>query len=456
MADTDQTGQQIISTAALLRFLIPSIAGLLIFLVPLPLDDGLTVLFSLYSDWVNRHLGFVLVELMVLIAVAGALLALYHAIVKPHWKQKRPMLYAVAEAGPAWLTLRIAGAAIALMVYFKVGPEVLRLEDTGIILVEELAIAFSIVLIPACFFMPLLTEFGAMDFFGTLVAPTFRRLFRLPGRAAVDATASFISASTIGILVTGQQYQRGFYTGREAVSVATNFSVVSLPFALVIANVSGVGDYFIQWYLCSVLACIICAAIVPRLPPVSRIADSYIDGSPNSISTVESEGPLLRRCLNNAVSSAQSAPALPNMAHSATVMMLEQLFGLIGPLIALGTLTAVVAFHSSFATWISMPIAWALTLFDVNDAARIAPGFLFGFMDQYIPTIVASEISSDRMRFILAGLSLCQLIYMTETGLVVLKVGLPVTVLQLFQIFVIRTVIVTPVLASTAWLLFPA
>ncbi|WOJ94031.1 nucleoside recognition domain-containing protein [Congregibacter variabilis] len=443
--------------AALLRFLIPSIAGLLIFLVPLPLEDGLTVLFSLYSDWVNQHLGFVLVEAMVLIAVIGALIALYHSIAKPQWRQNKPMLYAIAEAGPIWIALRIVGAAIALMVYFKVGPEVLRLEDTGIILVEELAIAFSIVLLPACFFMPLLTEFGAMDFFGTLVAPVFRRLFRLPGRAAVDATASFISASTIGILVTGQQYQRGFYTGREAVSVATNFSVVSLPFALVIANVSGVGDYFIEWYLCSVMACIVCAAIVPRLPPVSRIADSYIDGSPNTTQSNDSHhGPLLRQCLNNAISSASAAPSLPTMARSATIMMLEQLFGLMGPLIALGTLTAVVAFHSSIAQWISMPITGVLTLLDVHDAARIAPGFLFGFMDQYIPTIVASEISSDRMRFVLAGLSLCQLIYMTETGLVVLKVGLPVSVLQLFQIFVIRTVIVTPVLAGTAWLLFPA
>ncbi|MFT7321760.1 YjiH family protein, partial [Congregibacter sp.] len=423
MANTGKAGDKRIGAEALLRFLLPSIAGLLIFLVPLPLDDGLTVLFSLYSDWVNLHLGFVLVEAMVGIAIIGALLAVFHTIVKPQWRDTRPMLYAVAAAEPAWLALRIIGAVIALMVYFEVGPEVLRLEDTGIILVEELAIAFSIVLIPACFLMPLLTEFGAMDFFGTLVAPAFRRLFRLPGRAAVDATASFISASTIGILVTGQQYKRGFYTGREAVTVATNFSVVSLPFALVIANVSGVGDYFIEWYLCSVVACIFCAAIVPRLPPVSRIADCYIDGSPSQSVDEEPGDPLLRRCLDNALSAAANAPSVGAMLRSATHMLLEQLFGLMGPLIALGTLTAVIAFHSPIAAWISMPIAWMLTLFDVTDAARIAPGFLFGFMDQYIPTIVASEISSDRMRFILAGLSLCQLIYMTETGLVVLRVG---------------------------------
>ncbi|MBO6804605.1 MAG: hypothetical protein JJ893_15220, partial [Thalassospira sp.] len=111
-------------------------------------------------------------------------------------------------------------------------------------------------------------------------------------------------------------------------------------------------------------------------------------------------------------------------------------------------------FHSPIAGWISAPIAWMLSLFDVADAARIAPGFIFGFMDQYIPAIVAAEINDQKMRFILAGLSLCQLIYMTETGLVVLQVGLPVSVFQLFQIFVIRTLIVTPVLAVAAMLIY--
>lgn len=83
MTHIGKTGDTSTTAATLLRFLIPSIAGLLIFLVPLPLEDGLTVLFSLYSHWVNRHLGFMLVEAIVCISVVGTLLALYHATTKP-------------------------------------------------------------------------------------------------------------------------------------------------------------------------------------------------------------------------------------------------------------------------------------------------------------------------------------------------------------------------------------
>lgn len=433
-----------------LRFLIPSIIGLLLFLVPYPTEDGFVILFGLYSDWINTTFGFFLVELMVVTTVLSAALAGLHLILKPDWKESHPLMHAVSATSLSWFGLRLVGAVIALMVYFGFGPEVLRLEDTGFILVHELSIAFAIVLLPACLLMPLLTEFGAMDFFGTIVAPVFRRLFKLPGRAAVDATASFISASNVGILVTGQQYRRGFYSGREAVTVATNFSVVSLPFAFVIASVSKIGDQFLAWYLTAIVACIVCAVITPRIPPISRIPDALIDGMLDKRVEAIPNGSLLARCLHNAIASAAQTPPAKEMIRSGTVMLFEQLFGIIGPLIALGTITAAIAFHSPVADWISAPIAWLLSLFDVAEASRIAPGFIFGFMDQYIPAIVASGITDEHMRFILAGLSLCQLIYMTETGLVVLQVGLPVTVLQLLQLFIIRTIIVTPVLVVGA------
>lgn len=438
-----------------LRFFIPSLIGMVLFLVPFPTDGGFTILFGLYSDWVNANFGFILVELMVIISVVAAMAGAFHLVFKPDWETRHPILHAVSATAPGWLLLRLAGAVIALMVYYEFGPEVLRLEDTGQVLLADLAIAFSIVMLPACFLMPLLTEFGAMDFFGTIVAPAFRTLFRLPGRAAVDATASFISASNIGILVTGQQYRRGFYDGREAVSVATNFSVVSLPFALVISQVAQISDMFFIWYMTAILACVVCAVITPRIPPISRIPATFVGGTANAERLHQAkEGPLLRRSLDNALHSAAHTPPIKELARLGNIMMFEQLFGIIGPLIALGTITAAIAFHSPIGEWISMPIAWVLALFQVDEAVRIAPGFIFGFMDQYIPTIIAADLESAPMRFVLAGLSLCQLIYMTETGLVMIRVGLPVTVFQLFQIFVARTLIVTPVLSLAAMILF--
>lgn len=438
-----------------LRFLIPSVIGMILFLVPFPTDDGVTILFGIYSGWMQQTFGFILLDIVVWVTVAAAVAGAYHVIVKPDWEHSHPFLHAAASTSPGWLLLRIIGAVFGIMVLFDVGPEVFRLDDTGKAMFNDVGIGFTIVLFPACFLMPLLTEFGSMEFFGTFVAPAFRKLFLLPGRSAVDATASFISSSNIGVLVTGQQYRRGFYTGREAACIATNFSVVSLPFALVVADVSKISHMFFPWYMTAIVACIVCAIITPRIPPLSTIADTYKDGIDRSHEhDAPADEPLLRRSYDTAIISAAKAPNPPALARSGSLMFVEQLFGVTGPMMALATLAAVVAFYSVLGEWISAPISLILSFFDVAEASRVGIGFLFGFIDQFIPAVIAGDLSSDAVRFILAGLSLCQLIYMSETGLVMLRVGLPINAWQLFLIFIIRTIIVVPVLVAAALWLF--
>ena len=61
--------------------------------------------------------------------------------------------------------------------------------------------------------MPFLTDYGLMEFVGTMVKRVFRKLFTLPGRSAIDALASWLSSAPVGVLITIQQYVSGHYTG---------------------------------------------------------------------------------------------------------------------------------------------------------------------------------------------------------------------------------------------------
>ena len=449
-ADVDISGLK-----PFLRFFIPSLVGVILFLVPFPTEGGVTIMFGIYSSWMQQTFGTVLLDFVVWVTVIGALAGAFYVVATPDWKDSRPFLYAISECTPGWLLLRVIGAVFGLMVLYEFGPEVVRLDDTGKAMFNDVGIGYTIVLFPACFLMPLLTEFGSMEFFGTFVAPAFRKLFLLPGRAAIDATASFISSSNIGVLVTGQQYRRGFYTGREGAVIATNFSVVSLPFALVIADVSGIANNFFPWYLTSIIACIFCAIITPRIPPLSNIANTYKDGIDRSHEhDAGDDKPLLARSYETALTSAAKAPNPPELARSGSLMCLEQMFGVTGPMMALATMAAIVAFHSVIGAWITAPIGWVLGLLEVEQSTRVGIGFIFGFIDQFIPAVIAGDLQGDAIRFILAGLSLCQLIYMSETGLVMLRVGLPINAWQLFVLFLIRTIIVVPVLVLAASLLY--
>jgi nucleoside recognition membrane protein YjiH len=69
-----------------------------------------------------------------------------------------------------------------------------------------------------------------------------------------------------------------------------------------------------------------------------------------------------------------------------------------------------------------------------------------GFLDQYMPAIVAAGIDNEFTSFVLAGLSVCQLIFMSELGVIILRSSLPLSLWELMQIFLLRTVIVLPVL----------
>lgn len=441
------------SPRAVLRFLIPSLLGLALFLMPVTVDGNVTVVFGLYTSWMQSFFGEALLAGVVAITVVSALLGLYYMLMKPDWKEARPYLHAAATCTLGWLFLRVVGAAIGIMVLFEVGPEILRLEDTGIALFNEVGVVFAIVMLPACYVMPLLTDFGAMEFFGTFVAPAFRRFFRLPGRSAVDAMASFVSANNVGVLVTAQQYQRNKYTAREAVTIATNFSVVSLPFALVIAEVSGIGSEFFVWYITAIIACIVCAVITSRVPPLSRLPDVHLDGTA-PYRRPANNAPIFLRSVDNALEASANVPGARLQVQTATRMVVEQLFGVLGPVMGLATLTAVIAFHSPIADWISMPIAVVLEALDIEQPARVAAGMIFGYLDQFIPAIIAGDITSQPVKFLLAGLSLCQLVFMTETGLVILRSGLPVTVFQLAQVFILRTIIVIPLLLVGAALIY--
>ena len=90
-------------------------------------------------------------------------------------------------------------------------------------------------------------EYGLLEFLGPLFRPIMRPLFTLPGRSTVDNLASFIGDGTVGVLITSRQYERGIYSRRESIVISTTFSVVSITFAIVIAETVGLQHKFLRF-----------------------------------------------------------------------------------------------------------------------------------------------------------------------------------------------------------------
>ena len=294
-----------------------------------------------------------------------------------------------------------------------------------------------------------------MEFVGTLTRPLFRRVFKLPGQAAIDALTSIVGASAIGLLITIDQYERGSYTGREASVVATNFSIVSLPFCLVVASVAGIEHYFLPWYGIVILACLIAALVTPRLPPLSRKADTYIATVAAPITDREFESQsLMGEAWHCALQRAKQAPRIGDYFDTALVNLTFFLFSVVTAALALATIAALLVFHTPVFSWLGSPFISLFEFAQLPEPSAAASALFSGFLDQYMPAIAAGGIESNSTSFVLAGLSVCQLVFMSEVGVIILRSRLPIGITDLVAIFLLRTTIVLPVLVFGAHFVF--
>lgn len=423
------------------KFILASFVGILFFLFPIEQGGNYTIGLGILTDKVKYAVAGQLPLMITITICLAALLTLVYSL-RPFGGEKFATLF---KTTTVWTALRLLGAIITLMVFTSTGPEMIIAKGTGQTMFNDLAPTIFVLFILAGLFLPFLTDYGLMEFIGTLLRRPFKTLFKVPGRSAVDAVASWMGSGTLGVVITTQQYQKGYYNQREASIIATNFSVVSTAFCLTIAEIIRIDHMFFSYYFSIVICGIFAALIMPRIPPLSNIPDLYVDGHEGSMRhDPPSELPILTLALEKATKRAEQASTV---AHS----IKEGLFSgvliwvtLLPLVMAVGTLVLIVAEYTSVFNIISTPIQWVLEAVNIPEADKAAPGFLVGFADQFLPPILAQGIESETTRFLIGVMAVTQLIYMSEIGVILLQSGLPLSIGRLAIIFLQRTIIITP------------
>jgi len=433
---------------AILRFALPSLLSLLLFLVPFSIDGSSTILVAVLAGFLNEELGPILPVLILLIATSSAALAVICSWRRIH----EGLLGTLFWVSWPWLCLRIVGSVVAVLVFFEIGPEVVWGMNTGQTMVRQLVPTVMTLFLAVIFLLPLMTEYGIMEFVGVLVSGLFRILFRLPGRGAIDAMASWLGAAPLGALVTTQQYERGHYNRREALSIISSFSLASVAFCLLIASILDITHIFLQFYGSVALVSIVLATIVCRLPPLSEVPTTYHCKAQTSelVPTGES---VWSWALQQALNKAARAEPWPTQLRRSAIKLLDLWFGLIPTVIAIGTVALILAEYTPLFNWISFPFRLYLELLAVPEAAAAAPSMVVGFADMILPAVLGSGIDSELTRFIIAGISVTQVIYMSEIGALILRSKIETTIWQLAGIFLLRTIIAIPLFVLLGHLL---
>ncbi|WP_026691674.1 YjiH family protein [Alteribacter aurantiacus] len=442
------------------KFLIPSLIGVGLFMTPIPIDDGMTIPVAILANLLEGALSSVLPAILTFIISAsfvGTVIAIAVHKSNPNAFADKPFMERLLLVNPFWLIVRLVAFILAIITFFQIGPEAVYNEYTGGLLLMEdglLPLLFTVFLF-AGLFLPLLLNFGLLELVGSLLTKLMRPLFKLPGRSSIDSLTSWLGDGTIGVILTSKQYEEGFYSKREAAVIGTTFSVVSITFSLVVIQEVNLEHMFFQFYATVALAGFIAALIMPRIPPLSKKANTYANGQEGQLDESIPKGySPFSWGMKQAKERASKSKGLGEFFKDGGKNVLDMWFGVAPVVMAFGTIALVIAEFTPVFSWLGAPFIPILNLMQIPEAGIASEALVVGFADMFLPAIFASGIESELTRFIIACVSVTQLIYLSEVGGVLLGSKIPVKFRDLLVIYILRTIITLPVITLVAHMIF--
>lgn len=446
---------------SLLNFLIPSIIGIIIFMIPVKYDGNWTIIVKIFADFIAKILGDYLPALCTIIITISFVMSVLASFNVKFIKENK-LLNQTFSVTPVWLVLRILGFIVVWMVMLKdklnLGPffDMIVADESATFILNDLLTSLVIIFVIASMLLPLLLDFGLLEFIGAIFTKIMRPVFLIPGRAAVDCITSWIGDGTLGVMLTANQYESGYYSAKEAAIISTNFSAVSITFSLIVLSQVDMVDYFGVYYLLVCLVGIVCAIIVPRIPPLSLKKDDYVVESNQANEDIaENYSSSVQYGLDLAIKRAESHKGIGEFLKNGIENAFGMWFSVMPIVMIIGTASLVLANNTQVFEILGKPFLPLLNFLKVPESLAASKTMIVGFSDMFTPSIIAaSTIQSQMTKFIVATISVTQLIYLSEVGGLILASSIPVNLFELFVIFIERTIISLLIVVPIAHLLF--
>jgi nucleoside recognition membrane protein YjiH len=433
------------------KFLIFSIIGILYFFVPLaPTASGRTTWLvqsvNLIKGWLKPCLSYI-VLIFVALLVIGCIIAKV--------TDKFPLLTKMYGSVKVYsIVLYVLGLIFAVMVVFQVGPAAILDPAVG---ADGLGISKTVIvtIIIAGLFVIFVTDFGLLELIGALIEPLMRPVFKVPGYASIDAVTSFVANPTLGIFLTNRLYKDKMYTTREAASISTNFSFISMGFFAVLVESAGILDHYGDVVLWSFLLSFAIAAIMIRIPPLRGLPDLMYDGSPRpEEKKAKYSAELFKNAMIKAVETGNSVDVAATFKKTLMdVFIFAQKIS--AYIMCIYVLVMVVVKNTNIADYLGIPFVPILNLLGIPNAAEIAPSFILGLAEVALPSAFISGLGvAPAAAFFVVTVTALQIIMFSNSAVSIMESDIPLNVGKLVIIFFLRTLIAMPLVAIVTHFIF--
>ncbi|EMA53180.1 YjiH family protein [Halococcus salifodinae] len=446
--DIDEIDLNEFETGPIAKFVVAFAVGAVFFLVPVPWQGEITVPFDIVVSTITTSFpDAVGVYALAIIVAGGVLTTAAELDARNALSLDADLSY--FESSVAFWALRVLGAVLAPVMFFKLGPDWLHTPATGGFMWGTLIYSVGVIIPIGAIFITIFVELGGLEFVGTLARPVMNPLFKLPGRAALDSLASWVGSYSVGLYVTRNVFDRGGYNKREVFIISTCFSTVSIGFVGVVAATLDMLALFPVIFLAYFVCVVICAAILVRVPPISTVPEEYIAEPDPEVPFVGSPPEYLRFALSEAVGKAKEGETFAQAAWRGFVDGLKLTSLILGTILAVGLAAVLLSAYTPTFDILGAPLVPVIELLGLPNAETVAPATIVGITEMYVPVLLIQD-AAPMARFFIAVLAVSQLIFFSSVGPMTMDMfsDVPVRFRDLVTLFVMRTVILVPLIAG--------
>jgi len=434
-----------------LKFVTAFLIGAVFFLVPVPYQGQVTVPFDIVVSTITEGAPDAVGVYSLAIIVAGGVLTTAARFGPPTVAGSDLSYF---ETSTAFWLLRLAGLVLAPVMFFKLGPAWLHTPGTGGLMWGTLVYSVGVIIPIGAIFITIFVELGGLEFVGTLARPVMKPLFKIPGRAALDSLASWVGSYSVGLYVTRNVFEQGGYHKRDVFTIATCFSTVSIGFVGVVAATLEILELFPIVFATYFVCVVVTAAILVRLPPISTVPEEYIAEPDPEVAFSGGPREYVRLALSEAVKKAEEGESFTAAATRGFVDGLKLTSLILGTILAVGLAATLLSANTPVFDILGRPLTPVIAALGIPDAATVAPATIVGITEMYVPVLLVTE-TALKAKFFVAVLAVSQLIFFSSVGPMTMDMfsDVPVRFRDLVALFVMRTVVLVPLIAGLTHLL---
>ncbi|MCM3706745.1 MULTISPECIES: YjiH family protein [Cytobacillus] len=420
------------------KFFLFSSIGLFMFFVPVTIDDKSSIMLDHFVTAIQGFIPSAVPYYALLVILLGA--------IYPFWTKT----WNKNKVNIGFSIFKVIGFITAFMIVFGFGPAWLFDPSMGPFLFDKLVVSVGLLVPIGSVFLALLVGYGLLEFFGVIMQPIMKPIWKTPGKSAIDAVASFVGSYSIGLLITNRVFKEGKYNIKEAAIIATGFSTVSATFMIVVAKTLGLMEIWNTYFWTTFAVTFIVTAITVRIWPLKSMSEDYYNGQEPPAESFT--GSRLQAAWKEAMDTAAQSPSLwknimDNLKDGFVMTM-----SILPSIMSVGLFGLVLAEFTPVFDWLGYIFYPFTALVQLPEPLLAAKASAVGIAEMFLPALLAAEAAMVT-KFVIGVVSVSAIIFFSALVPCILSTEIPITIPQLLVIWAERTILTILIAAPLAYLL---